>query len=534
MADVKRPILLQLGTTQEADLRKTPRPRIEASQSQPTKSLASVDRSSICSSQSSASSSSTNSATSPEVSSPSLILPYLYVGDQAQTQIDTISSLNISYILSLQSLPKFLSSSPQSTSPSTPTTDFSSPSQQEEIVDVRPIKSQTCPSLYVAPRAKTKNKILQSENSSAEAKSIDIIDGADGGLLPSANSSKDYVVKITKHLTNPDGSQQGGDIAETANADLLDESEDQVEPMDVNFDSRDGDILVKNLPSPSTLDSRHEFNGQDRCDNFSDNSDERLAAILEDSRMQIVSDKSEIVIEPRTSDEAHQDSCLADATAVANSGCSLKQRCNRFSSSVHRLIKGKCINISDTFEQLLDKFFDETHSFIEEARRNKCNVLVHCKAGISRSPTIAIAYLMKWKRLHLQEAYNFVKRCRPQISPNLNFMGQLVSYERRLQRSHLPSPTSSCLPSLRISCSQQQQQQQQQQSSHSDSSSSLVSSPRQQLVGTKNGSGSRSETKRVHSVIRRSNHNSIDTRSYDSNNKRARVRCFFRRKSHIE
>lgn len=97
-------------------------------------------------------------------------------------------------------------------------------------------------------------------------------------------------------------------------------------------------------------------------------------------------------------------------------------------------IRCKFINISDTFEQILGKVFEEANDFIEEARQNKCNILVHCNAGISRSPTIAIAYLMKWRNLHLQDAYNFVKRCRPQISPNLNFMGQLVRYEERLSR----------------------------------------------------------------------------------------------------
>ena len=59
-------------------------------------------------------------------------------------------------------------------------------------------------------------------------------------------------------------------------------------------------------------------------------------------------------------------------------------------------------------------------------------MLIHCVAGISRSVTITIAYLMKQYQMPLQKAYDFIKNKRPAISPNLNFMGQLLEYERML------------------------------------------------------------------------------------------------------
>lgn len=121
---------------------------------------------------------------------------------------------------------------------------------------------------------------------------------------------------------------------------------------------------------------------------------------------------------------------------ITSPTCNPNKPIDFYTYNENKQIRCKFFNISDTFEQLLGiKIFEEASNFIDEARKNDCNILIHCNAGISRSPTIAIAYLMKYERLYLQDAYNFVKRCRPQISPNLNFMGQLVSYENKLIRT---------------------------------------------------------------------------------------------------
>ena len=83
---------------------------------------------------------------------------------------------------------------------------------------------------------------------------------------------------------------------------------------------------------------------------------------------------------------------------------------------------------------------------IEEARASNRVVLVHCMAGISRSVTITIAYLMKFHRMSMQRAYQYLKDMRPAISPNLNFMGQLIEFERSLELGndqHSPQVTSS-------------------------------------------------------------------------------------------
>lgn len=60
---------------------------------------------------------------------------------------------------------------------------------------------------------------------------------------------------------------------------------------------------------------------------------------------------------------------------------------------------------------------------------------MHCEAGISRSPTICMAYLMKTQRLRLEEAFDAVRQRRAVISPNFSFMGQLLQFENEVLAS---------------------------------------------------------------------------------------------------
>ncbi|XP_038610135.1 dual specificity protein phosphatase 16 [Tachyglossus aculeatus] len=91
------------------------------------------------------------------------------------------------------------------------------------------------------------------------------------------------------------------------------------------------------------------------------------------------------------------------------------------------------VPVNDSFCETILPWLDRSVEFIEKAKACNGCVLVHCLAGISRSATIAIAYIMKRMDVSLDEAYRFVKEKRPTISPNFNFLGQLLDYERKIQ-----------------------------------------------------------------------------------------------------
>ncbi|XP_067845063.1 dual specificity protein phosphatase 10 isoform X2 [Heptranchias perlo] len=98
----------------------------------------------------------------------------------------------------------------------------------------------------------------------------------------------------------------------------------------------------------------------------------------------------------------------------------------------------KRLPATDSNKQNLRQYFEEAFEFIEEAHQCGKGLLIHCQAGVSRSATIVIAYLMKHTRMTMTDAYKFVKGKRPIISPNLNFMGQLLEFEEDLNNGVTP------------------------------------------------------------------------------------------------
>ncbi|KAM4600636.1 dual specificity protein phosphatase 10 [Polymixia lowei] len=102
------------------------------------------------------------------------------------------------------------------------------------------------------------------------------------------------------------------------------------------------------------------------------------------------------------------------------------------------LFSYKRLPATDSNKQNLRQYFEEAFEFIEEAHQAGMGLLIHCQAGVSRSATIVIAYLMKHTWMTMTDAYKFVKTRRPIISPNLNFMGQLLEFEEDLNNGITP------------------------------------------------------------------------------------------------
>jgi protein-tyrosine phosphatase len=94
--------------------------------------------------------------------------------------------------------------------------------------------------------------------------------------------------------------------------------------------------------------------------------------------------------------------------------------------------KYKLIDIDDHPESDLLLHFNECHEFIQEALDGGGAVAVHCAAGISRSATIVISYVMKTYRFSYKRAFEFVRQKRSVIRPNEGFVQQLHIYEKQL------------------------------------------------------------------------------------------------------
>lgn len=90
------------------------------------------------------------------------------------------------------------------------------------------------------------------------------------------------------------------------------------------------------------------------------------------------------------------------------------------------------IVINDQEDAPLGYYFDVASDFIQTHLVFGRRVLVHCQAGISRSATICIAYLMKYHKMRYTQAYAKVKEARDIIWPNDGFMEQLITYGGKL------------------------------------------------------------------------------------------------------
>lgn len=98
------------------------------------------------------------------------------------------------------------------------------------------------------------------------------------------------------------------------------------------------------------------------------------------------------------------------------------------------------ISVLDCPSELLSWHFDASSSFISEAfsHGRRGGVLVHCRAGVSRSATAVAQHLMRTEGLTVDQALSSIRSAgRTGINPNDGFLSQL-----RVLEAELPRPQS--------------------------------------------------------------------------------------------
>ncbi|CAA7261130.1 unnamed protein product [Cyclocybe aegerita] len=94
------------------------------------------------------------------------------------------------------------------------------------------------------------------------------------------------------------------------------------------------------------------------------------------------------------------------------------------------------LGLNDSALSSISSTIDAATKIIDDALKSKGGsgrILVHCSAGVSRSPTVVVGYLMKRREMSLREALGLVLCARPQVSPNHGFLQQLKDLEVELR-----------------------------------------------------------------------------------------------------
>jgi len=95
------------------------------------------------------------------------------------------------------------------------------------------------------------------------------------------------------------------------------------------------------------------------------------------------------------------------------------------------MICHKFIQLNDTTCSDISSYFNDAINFM----KGDGVTLVHCRAGISRSSTLIMAYLIERHGWSLNEAFTFTKSKRSCVAPNFGFLGQLQNFEENLRKN---------------------------------------------------------------------------------------------------
>ncbi|XP_015733821.1 dual specificity protein phosphatase 18 isoform X1 [Coturnix japonica] len=127
---------------------------------------------------------------------------------------------------------------------------------------------------------------------------------------------------------------------------------------------------------------------------------------------------------------------LSDGVAAGNAQLLIANRITTVINVSHELanmlhpgIEYFRVPVADTPSARISACFNSVADLIRNVGERGGRTLLHCAAGVSRSATLCIAYLMKHHAMSLVSAHDWVRSCRPIIRPNNGFWRQLIHYE---------------------------------------------------------------------------------------------------------
>ena len=107
---------------------------------------------------------------------------------------------------------------------------------------------------------------------------------------------------------------------------------------------------------------------------------------------------------------------------------------NKFIHNKVNSIEHIRIPVNDDTKEEISVYFELVYQYIENARKKNKIVFIHCHMGISRSPTLVIAYIMKYLRMSFTMAFQYLEKIRPIIEPNIGFIYQLEKYQKNMYK----------------------------------------------------------------------------------------------------
>jgi protein-tyrosine phosphatase len=95
------------------------------------------------------------------------------------------------------------------------------------------------------------------------------------------------------------------------------------------------------------------------------------------------------------------------------------------------------IPVVDVETEDLHRYLADAVRRLSASKEQGHKVLIHCQRGVSRSPTVVVAFLMYDQGLSLQQALQQAKERRSIVKPNKGFLRQLEELELDLKQDPL-------------------------------------------------------------------------------------------------